>query len=102
MDQALSHLSDQMAQGTGLSSGGGGTTGTGSAFGSTTGSSAQLTGYFYDLNQTSDKKPTGMTQAWWRTIMANYVARAWDDSMFEPSHERQSFSRHYLSSDRRI
>src|ERR1035441_1942623 len=39
LDQALSHLSDQIAQGTGLSSGGGGNSGTGSGFGSFKGAS---------------------------------------------------------------
>jgi len=84
LDQALSHLSDQIAQGTGLSSGGGGTSGTGSGFGSFKGASTLLAGYFYDMKQTSDRKPTGMTPELWRPIMAKYIAQGWDDSLLEP------------------
>lgn len=84
MNQALSNLDDRMARGSGLSAGGGDTTGLGTAFGSTSGSSNQLAGYFYDLKQTSDGKPTGMTTDKWRHIMADYVAKNWDDSMLEP------------------
>jgi hypothetical protein len=84
MDQALSHLSAEMAQGSGLSTGGGGNSGTGTAFGSSTGASDQLTGYFYDLKQTSDKKSTGMNSGLWPSIMAKYIAQGWDDSILEP------------------
>ena len=90
MNQTLSHLSDQMAQGTGLSSEGGGTTGTGTAFGSYTGTSIQLTGYFYDLKQTSDKKPTGMSEAQYLALLAKYVGQAWDDSLLEPYYKSKS------------
>jgi len=90
LNQTLSHLSDQTAQGTGLSSGGGGATGTGSAFGSSNGTSTQLTGYFYDLKQTSDRQPTGMTQDQWRKMMAKYVAQGWDDSMLAPYYKSKA------------
>jgi len=89
MNQALSHLSDQMAQGTGLTSGGGGTSGTGTAFGSFTGTSNQLMGYFYDMKQTADRKPTGMTQKQWCLIMAKYIAQGWDDSLLAPYYKGQ-------------
>jgi hypothetical protein len=84
MDQALSHMSEQMAQGTGLSSGGGGATGTGSAFGSFNGTSTLLTGYFIDLKQTSDKKPTGMNVKRYYELLTKYISQGWDDSLLEP------------------
>lgn len=84
MNQAMSHMSDQLARGTGLPTGGGGAiSGLGNGFGSSTGSSNQLTGYFYDLKQTSDGKPTGMTEDKWRVLMAQYVAKNWDDSILD-------------------
>ena len=82
-DTTLSHFSDQMAQGSGLSQGGGGNAGTGTAFGSSTGSSNQLVGYFYDLKQTADGKPTGMTSELMRHFMAKYIAQGWDDSLLD-------------------
>jgi hypothetical protein len=91
LNQAISHLSNQMAQGTGLSQGGGGsTTGTGSAFGSSTGTSAQLTGYFIDLKQTSDKQPTGMSEQQYLGLLAKYVSQGWDDSMLTPYYKSKA------------
>jgi hypothetical protein len=79
VDQTLSHLSDQVAQGTGLSSGGGGTTGTGSAFGSFTGTSYQLAGYFYDLKQTPDHQPTGMNQGGMCSTLHDFCRQGWNE-----------------------
>lgn len=81
VDQALSHLTDRAAQGAGTSAGGGGLTGTGTAFGSFTGTDNQLSGYFYDLKQTSEKKPTGMIERDYLKLLAKYVGEGWDDSL---------------------
>jgi hypothetical protein len=83
MDQTLTHLSDQLAQGTGLTSGGGDNSGTGSTFGSFKGTSAQLSGYFIDFKQTSDRQPTGMTEQQYLALLAKYISLRWDDSMFD-------------------
>ncbi len=91
LDQALSHMTVKMAQGTGLSTGGGeGLTGAGSAFGSFAGSSAQLTGYLYDLKQTSEQKPTGMDSRRWIQFLQKYVATGWDDTMLTPFYRSKS------------
>lgn len=90
LDATLSHFNDQMAQGSGLSQGGGGNSGIGSAFGSFTGSSNQLAGYFYDLKQTADRQPTGMTPDQWRPIMATYIAQGWDDSLLKTYYKSKS------------
>jgi len=83
VDQSLSHADLPDPQGSGLSTGGGTSTGTGTGddFGSTTGTSTQLTGYLYDLKQTSDKNPTGMTSVEYYQILSRYIEQAWDDSM---------------------
>jgi hypothetical protein len=83
LDQALSHVSLPTAQGTGLSTGSGDSSGMGNGFGSFTGSGNQLSGYFYDLKQTPDKKPTGMTSDKLRHLLANFVAQGWDDSLLD-------------------
>jgi hypothetical protein len=91
LNQALSHASDQMAQGAGLSQGGGGLgAGSGNAFGSSTGTSAQLTGYFIDFKQTSDRHPTGMNEPQYLGLLAKYVSQGWDDSMFEPYYKSKA------------
>ena len=83
LDQTLTHLSDEMAKGSGLSSGGGGTDGTGNGFGSFTGSSAQLTGYLIDLKQTGNRQPTGMNEKKYYALLSKYINQGWDDSMLE-------------------
>ncbi len=83
LDQALSHFSDQTAKSSGLSSGGGGTNGTGNGFGSFTGSSAQLSGYLIDLKQTGKRQPTGMNMARYYALLSKYINQGWDDSFFD-------------------
>jgi hypothetical protein len=60
MDQAMTHINlTQAAQGTGLdAAGAGGRSGTGSMYGSTTGSGQELVGQLYDLKQTPGRKAT--------------------------------------------
>jgi hypothetical protein len=72
MNQALSHLSDQMAQGSGLGKGGnGGGNGSGNSFFGVTsqGISAGLSGTFYDFTRTQDGKVNTVDP----TIYANIV-----------------------------
>jgi hypothetical protein len=91
LNQAISHTSDQMAQGAGLGpAGGGSTSGTGSAFGSSTGSSAQLMGYFIDFKQTSARQPTDMDEQKYLGLLAKYVSQGWDDSMFDPYYKSKT------------
>ena len=66
LDQALSHVTLPPPEGTGMSpgaSGGGGSSGTGSIYGSTTGNGQELLGYLYDLKQTPDKQQTDMADS---------------------------------------
>jgi hypothetical protein len=81
VDQALSHINLSTPQGSGLGSGES-DSGTGPAigFGSVTGSGNQFIGYFYDLKQTTDRKPTGMTMEKWRRFTSQYVNHGWDDA----------------------
>jgi hypothetical protein len=72
MDQALSHMSDQMAQGTGLAHGGNGSgSGSGSSFfgAATQGISVGFMGTFYDFTRTQDGKVNQMNPA----IYANII-----------------------------
>jgi len=84
--QALSHLSDQMAQGSGLSSGGGGSTGTGigSLFGKFAGGSNNFEGTIYDLKIGPDHHETGMDQPTYTRVLMDFVANGWDESAFAP------------------
>jgi hypothetical protein len=91
MDQTLSHLSDQMARGSGLTSGAGGSgSGTGTGFGSSTGTSNQLSGYFYDLKQTPDREPTNMDLDKFYQVLGDFVSRAWDDSLLDKYYKSKS------------
>ncbi len=88
LDQALSHLPQQQApQGTGL---GGLGSGSGTGFGSDTGTSAQLAGYFFDMKQASDRKPTGMNPGKWAALLSKYVDAHWDESMLTPFYKSKS------------
>jgi hypothetical protein len=86
MDQALSHLSDQLAQGSGLSSGGGGSTGTGigSLFGKFAGGINNFEGTVYDLKIGPDHHPTDMNQDTYTRVLMDFVAKGWDESAFAP------------------
>jgi hypothetical protein len=103
MDQALSHLSNQTAQGSGLTSGGGGSTGTGTAFGSSTGTSAQLTGYFFDMKQTADRQSTGVNPDKWAKILSGYINQNWDDTILNHYYKSKSplYANTYAISTRR-
>lgn len=82
LSQSLSHLSNLPAQGTGLSTGGGGQgNGMGNVFGSATGTITQLVGYFWDLKETADKKPTDpeMERSAWLRIAQKFVDGGWHD-----------------------
>ncbi len=74
LNQALNHISQQAAQGTGLSNGAGsGLTGMGSAYGDA-GTGVGLAGSLYDLKQTPDGQPTDMAEnATEKSIGANVV-----------------------------
>jgi hypothetical protein len=86
MDQALSHLADQMAQGTGLSTGGGGASGTGngSLFGSFAGGSNNFEGAVYDLKIGPDHHETGMNQDTYTRVLTGFVANGWNEAAFAP------------------
>jgi len=71
--------------GTGLSQGANNTgQGTGSGFGSSSGGDNQLVGYLYDLKQTSDGKPTGMTPENYHQILMRFARAGWDESVLAP------------------
>jgi len=86
LNQTLSHLSDQTAQGTGLSSGSGGATGTGngSLFGSFGGGSNNFEGTIYDLKIGPDHKGTGMNQDIYTRVLTDFVANGWNEAAFAP------------------
>ena len=88
--QTSTHLNLPAPQGTGLSTGGGDTSGIGNGFGSSTGNSDELSGYLIDLKQTRDKKPTGMNVKRYDEILTGYVSQGWDDSILEPYYQTQS------------
>jgi hypothetical protein len=90
LDQTLTHLSDKMAQGTGLSSGSGGNAGTGTGFGSFKGSSTLLAGYLIDLKQTNTKQSTGMDIPQFYKIMKQYISQGWDDSLLQSYYSSRS------------
>jgi hypothetical protein len=71
--------------GTGLSTGANNTgQGSGNGFGSSTGGDNQLVGYLYDLKQTPDGKPTGMTPDNYHQILMRFVRAGWDESILAP------------------
>jgi hypothetical protein len=71
--------------GTGLSQGSNNTgQGSGSGFGSSSGGDNQLVGYLYDLKQTSDGKPTGMTPDNYHQILMRFARAGWDESILAP------------------
>jgi len=41
----------------------------------------ELVGYMYDLKQTAEKKPTGMTPDQYHAILRKFVASGWDESL---------------------
>ncbi len=70
------------AKGSGLGGSGSAGAGSGSAFGSTTDDgSGLMVGYLYDLKQTADRKPTGMTPGQYHQILGQFVKRGWDESI---------------------
>jgi len=81
MDQALSHMSQQAPQGSGLSTGGGnGPSGLGSEYGTDTGSGTQFRAHLYDLKQTQDNRPTRIPNA--VTFLQAFVKK-WDMSILD-------------------
>ena len=59
--------------------------GAGSPFGSSEGTgTGQLVGYMYDLKQTADGKPTGMTPDQYRQILVQFMKSNWDESVLAP------------------
>lgn len=91
LDQTLNNLSDRVAQGAGLTSGGGDKApGTGTAFGSFKGANTLLSGYFIDLKQTNKRQPTGMTEDQYFTILRKYLSQGWDDSLLAPYYKSKS------------
>jgi len=73
-----------MGSGTGTGSGGGDTT----LFGAPNG--AGLQGDFYDFKQTSDRKPTDMTESQYLDLLAHYLRQEWNDELFEPYYKSKS------------
>jgi hypothetical protein len=85
LDAAVAHLNSTSPQGTGLSQGANDSgQGSGNGFGSSTGTDNQLVGYLYDLKQTSDRKPTGMTPELYHQILMRFVRASWDESILAP------------------
>ena len=70
--------------GEGLGGGNGnGGDGSGSPFGSVDSTAPLLQGYLYDLKQTDDRKPTGMTPKKYHEALAQFVAADWDPHLLE-------------------
>jgi hypothetical protein len=76
--------------GTGMSLGGGGAGGQGTEkgigkmttlFGSTEASSGTLTGVFYDLKQTSSRKPSGMTPVHYNEVIGEFLDKKWNETV---------------------
>jgi hypothetical protein len=81
VDQALSHISDQMAQATGLDTGGGPKSGLGTnPFGTFKGTSSQFEGYFYDLKQTPGHQPTNVTEDKMISTIREFCQGGWADA----------------------
>lgn len=86
LEQALSHIKLD-PQGAGLTHGAGDHApgaGASSVFGTTAGTPNQLEGYLYDLKQTADRKPTGITPEQYHDVLKKFVARHWDESVLAP------------------
>jgi hypothetical protein len=82
LSEALAHVNALPPVGTGLTQGANNSGhGSGNGFGSSTGTSNQLEGYLYDLKQTADGKPTGMTPEHYHQILAKFVGASWDESI---------------------
>lgn len=82
-EQSLPQVSMETPQGSGLAAGAG-DTGTGSSgFGSDSGAGNGLSGYFYDLKQTTDRKPTGVGFVKFYPILTAFVSNGWNDAMFD-------------------
>jgi hypothetical protein len=80
MPEEMPHnLNNQMAQ-PGLGSGLNDSGGVGPGFGSSNGSGNQFKGYFYDLKQTPDRKPTNMSYDNFYRVLGDYIL-TWDDSI---------------------
>ena len=61
------------------------TSGFGSPFGaSATDGTAQLTGFLYDLKQTTDRMPTHIDDGTFYGTIRKYVTDGWDESLFAP------------------
>jgi hypothetical protein len=70
---------------TGTSSGGG------SVFGSDIGNGTSMQGYFYDLKQTPDHKPTGMTADIETSMLKDFFQKGWNED---------DFASHFLKSSK--
>ncbi len=81
MEQALSNIKMPDPQGAGMTQGGGDHglgAGTASVFGTVAGTPNQLEGYLYDLKQTADRKPTGITPEEYHKVLMKFVQHHWD------------------------
>jgi len=91
LDQAMTHISMPVPQGTGPSTAGlGGNTGAGtsSIYGSTTGDGQEFVGNLYDLQQTPDRKPTQYADdhdysTWSGLTFLRSFVKGWDMSTLD-------------------
>jgi hypothetical protein len=88
LTQALTQVSQQMAQGAGLTRGAG-NTGAGAGvsidlFGSFSGSANFLQGTVYDLKIKPNHTPTGMNQATYTNLLHSFLVKGWDESVLAP------------------
>jgi hypothetical protein len=60
-----------------------------------------LVGYLYDLKQTSDRKPTGMTPENYHQILMRFVRAGWDESILAPYYKSSKplYTSHILISN---
>ena len=72
-----------VGDGLGGGNGNGGGDGSGSPFGSFDSATPILQGYLYDLKQTYDGKPTGMTPKTYHQVLSQFVASGWAPHILE-------------------
>ena len=76
-----------LGEGMGGGNGTGGNGGGSPEFGAPDGTG--LRGYFYDLKQTADKKPTGMTWKKYYDILTQYFGEGWKESLLKPYYKSE-------------